>query len=194
MKLRNKRLVTALVAAFAVVFMAGSAFAFVSNGALVFTGTANIDAHLQLTITEANVTDGDWTVDARVDDHTDRAVNFSADFFAPNQRAAWAFVVENTGTMPALITDAPIEAIENFIYGGQNFDMSNQEVRFAWGQSAPIQDWNEVPTPQVVPVGESITLFVAVDFMPHGPSDFAGHVLYGAVTNTLSLSYVYAAQ
>ena len=51
MKMRNRKMISAVVAAFMVVIMAGSAFAF-GTGNLEFTGTASVDVELSVIIDE----------------------------------------------------------------------------------------------------------------------------------------------
>ena len=193
MKLRNKRLVTALVAIFTVVFIAGSAFAFSGNGPLEFRGTANVEASLQLEIVDYEVVRSYGLNPEVAITGDNRVANFSVNFDQPRQRAEFKFTVENTGTMPAHFTGADFaDPIVNLDHNA-TIDLELFEdlvVRYAWGQE---QAW--MPLPQeglVLNVGEQIVISVMMDFFHQYPPSlqgFDGSFINGYVENTLTLSY-----
>ena len=188
MKIRNKKIMTTLIAIFAVVFMAGSAFAFSGQG-LTFIGTANVDASLELLITGARATDGQWTVDARIvgDYENVREVNFAMDFTAPDQRAAFAFDITNVGTMPAHIYAVNIAEEIFSEYHGDILEqlVATNRIRFSWHDD---ENWTEFAVPVDLGVEEVVTLFVIVDFL-NLEENLDVHNLQGSVVNTLSLEY-----
>jgi len=156
MNIRNKKLINALVATFMVVLIAGAAFAFASRGPLVFDGVANINAELRVDIVEGfiqtsgtgvnfpqptgavitdpdnndavlvnvGVTNGEW-----VEFPTPlREVGFEINFHRPTPNTTFAFIIENTGTMPARIFDYDI------ITAVHNMDLP---------PDFPLEDWQE---------------------------------------------------
>ena len=113
MRIRNKRLVTTLVAAFLVVVMAGTAFAFSSNGPLSFEGTATVNADLELSIVGGRLAHPDFH--ERYDATASivhpynlvpgvKEAQFNVGFTRPTPPIIFYFDVRNTGTMPAVIT------------------------------------------------------------------------------------------
>jgi len=121
MKIKNKKRMNLLVALFAVVLMTGSAFAFVSNGALFFEGIANVNADLRLEIEQVAFFDQDsiWATPAGltrlpdeavswVVDPNGRSMTFTMDFDQPGYFRSITTSIENTGTMDAQIVDHTI--------------------------------------------------------------------------------------
>jgi len=110
--MRNKKRITAIVAAFMVVLLAGSAFALVSTGPLVFNGTAAVDAVLRLEIVHDDITVDD-TGTATLSMSNPGIVgykraDFTMSFNTPGQVVEFDFIVENVGTTPAEIDDIVI--------------------------------------------------------------------------------------
>lgn len=120
MKIKNKKRFNTIIAAFVAVFIAGGAFAFVAAGPLLFNGTANVDAELELSIMDAGINPRPPqpnTVASADMFHTPKSelgkgehqVSFSAILRAPGDNAHFVFKVENTGTMDAAIHDVTFE-------------------------------------------------------------------------------------
>jgi hypothetical protein len=119
-KIKNKKKINVIVAAFMTVFMVGAVFAFTAQSNLIFQGTSNVDAALQLLITDieymghpAHVNNG-ITIDTDIAavgiaGHNGmlgvRTVDFTVNFNGLNQAAQFAFTVTNTGTIPARVYD-----------------------------------------------------------------------------------------
>lgn len=111
MKLKNRKLINTLVACFVVVLMAGTAFAFVSQGPLVFQGTANVDASLTVEIVDYRVIDttsddANYNVTIALDG---KSATFNVDLTQPEEVFAIGFDIQNMGTLPAEIWDATFE-------------------------------------------------------------------------------------
>ena len=112
MKSKNKKLMTALVAVFMLVFVSGSAFALMSSGPLVFNGVANIDATLELLIVESDITHNAVRATVTPDNSNIgrgvKYIEFEVDFDQPGQYALFDFWYENVGTVPAQIDFATL--------------------------------------------------------------------------------------
>ncbi|MCL2411148.1 MAG: hypothetical protein FWC97_05835 [Treponema sp.] len=112
--MKNKKRLNILVAAFTVIFLAGSVFAFTAAGPLLFSGTANVNASLRVAINsqETKVTYADnvgiifedivYSVPS-IPNFYDVATMGVA-FTGMGNRVEVEFEVENIGTMPATVT------------------------------------------------------------------------------------------
>jgi hypothetical protein len=159
MNIRNKKFLNVLVATFMVVLLAGAAFAFASRGELVFDGVANVNADLRVEIVggrigtsgtghnlrqpvNAFITDpatglelvnvnvgnvnGEWVeFDNRL-----REVAFQIDFDRPTPNTSFSFVIQNTGTMAARITDYDITTLVEDLVMPDDFDFANWQTPF----------------------------------------------------------------
>ncbi|MCL2873485.1 MAG: hypothetical protein FWE29_00980 [Defluviitaleaceae bacterium] len=128
-KFKSKRQLTIMVAVFAVVFLASSAFAFVSASPLVFEGTVNVNASLSMHIIHFEVEHSDGVSGARTTPYRPnnpdgnlvnpmfppgiRSVDHYSVFSTPGDYIIWSFTVKNTGTVPTRIDS--IEIVERWI-------------------------------------------------------------------------------
>lgn len=142
MNLRNKKLINTLVAAFVVVVMAGSAFAFTSQGALIFEGTTTIDARLELAIVSGEMTGGQGLtpVGAGIVTTTfpTRTVEFTTEFDRPGSRVFFDFYVKNIGTMPANFTG--VEIVTEL--DGAPLTPAHPEWATIWGRTGGVYHGN----------------------------------------------------
>ena len=104
MKMRNKKLISAVVAAFLVVVMAGSAFAF-GTGQLQFTGTANVASELSVVIQDYVGFPVAPSLSGFAQVAPDgKSVTFDVGVFeVPGQYQTVWFTLENNGTVPARV-------------------------------------------------------------------------------------------
>jgi hypothetical protein len=122
MKIKNRKRLNFLIAAFLVVFLTGGTFAFVAAGPLLFQGTANVDAKLELSIMTAevnrdhnpnhgpNVPDDQFILPLPSEVGPGvHQVSYGVNFNAPGQNAHFKFQIKNTGTMDAEIYDVVFE-------------------------------------------------------------------------------------
>ena len=197
MKIRNKRLMTMLVATFAVVFLAGSAFAFRADGPLSFAGTANIDARLQLSIVEYEFAFDRYSDDVEIVTALGegvRNVEFTMEFTRPARRSV-DFYVENTGTMPAQLHAANIINDFSELTGIPADGIENDIVFYIWrdGNAMDFRADQQLNNMPVIEVGETFMVRVIVDFMGgpylNPPRIIDTHFLYGEVVSTLNLDY-----
>ena len=110
MKIRSKKMLTTLVAAFMVVVLAGSAFAF-GTGALQFNGTVNIDTALDVQIHQFVQPVG---LDATIAPDR-KSVTFRLGDIQPGEELRAAFTLFNEGTVPArldILTDLPATFVD----------------------------------------------------------------------------------
>jgi hypothetical protein len=114
MKIRNKKRTNILLAAFLTVFMAGAAFAFTAQSPLVFQGTANVDASLQLVImhdTDDLFNQVRATGPATFEMVTPKGpgyaqIDLTLDFTdVTNALGGYFIPIRNTGSIPVVITD-----------------------------------------------------------------------------------------
>ena len=120
MKIKNKKLVNGVIAAFMVILMTGAAFAFVSQGPLNIEGRANVDASLALAITNSNhygigvEADLELTIPVQAANGNGyRAAAMNVDFDGFGQSATYTFTVTNIGTVSAEIAPIALEFIPN---------------------------------------------------------------------------------
>lgn len=120
MKIRNKKLVNGVIAAFMVVLMTGAAFAFVSQGPLNFGGAAGVDSALALAITGSNHygigvdAELDLTVPVVAANGSGyRNAAMTVDFDGIGQSATYNFTVTNIGTLTAEIAPISLEFVPN---------------------------------------------------------------------------------
>ena len=99
MKLKSRKMISALVAAFLVVVLAGSAFAF-GTGTLTFGGTAYIQQNLNVNIDEAVFVRPGWEYTISPDRQS-VTFNVPVDLWTLENWQTFDFRVENTGTLPA---------------------------------------------------------------------------------------------
>ena len=218
MNLRNKKLINTLVAAFVVVVMAGSAFAFVNQGALVFEGTANVNASLELTLVSGSITRSGFThshpvrsffVGGYHDTWTGpaRTVSFVTDFDRPGQYVHYNIVVENTGTIPARLTGANfVNYLDGYLlqpghsgwylWGARNaHGVPLSVVAHLW--SAEGVNWSDMQGAEnfaVLKPGDTISVRATVRFLTgYGAAAIEdlgiGHELQAHFVSTLSLDY-----
>lgn len=121
MKIKNRKRLNFLIAAFLVVFLTGGTFAFVAAGPLLFQGTANVDASLALNIIEAKInpnpsgdtkntlTENHVTVGNHLISSDGHTVTFGANLSSPGDEVNLVFTVENVGTMDAQIYAVDVE-------------------------------------------------------------------------------------
>ena len=209
MTLRNKKLLNMLVAAFVVVVMAGSAFAFVSQGPLAFTGTATVDASLELAIMSGQIhhhgyphmrPGGASFVGGYHDTWTGpaRAVSFITDFDAPGQSVSFNFVVENRGTIPAVINYVDITTNVGpghplyGLVGANEYPISI--LLHMWEMDGV--NWNEMQGAAnvVLEPGETVGVQANVRFLTDMDASQLealniGHELVGEFVTTLELEY-----
>jgi hypothetical protein len=129
MKIKNRKRLNFLIAAFLVVFLTGGTFAFVAAGPLLFQGTANVDAELEISIMQAGMTSHSNLPAAvggnatnlpngaiRLNQHLlskgTHQVAFELDFTAPGQFAHFFYNIQNTGTMDAEVYRVKLELFE----------------------------------------------------------------------------------
>ena len=217
MKMRNRKLLTTLVAIFTFVLLAGSAFAFTSQGPLIFQGTATVDASLELSIVEGVLGSPDlherYNATARVIQPTYgfrqgvREANFEVGFTRPTPSIPFHFTVENTGTLPAVITGVNfVNYLDGYLLqpGHSGWDL--------WGQvnahGVPFSivahmwyvgdyNWSDIENAVdelVLQPGESAFVGAYVRFLTGwGAADIAnlgiGHELKAEFVSTLTLDY-----
>ena len=214
MKIRNKRLMTILVTAFAVVFMAGSAFAFTMRGPLVFQGTANVNALLELSIVEVTNEPAQSVLNrynaTAVVIHPyafapgNKLAMFEVGFTRPTPQLIFEFRVENTGSMPAVITGVDISKMLDGMPLADHPDYAFWSQTTAHGipfsvvahlWSTDEQNWSNVTDEEgrVLQPGESSYVRASVRFLSGwGAADLPLIDRYEIVAqfqSTLSLAY-----
>ena len=114
-KLKRKKQLNIIFVVFVLTFFVGTAFAFVSDGPLEFSGTSNVAASLRMDVVRAVPTGtylyagtdhgvGDTT--SRSQPHGVKNVRHEVSFSdKPGQHVYWRFTIRNNGTMPAEITE-----------------------------------------------------------------------------------------
>ena len=202
MNLRNKKLLNTLVAAFVVVVMAGSAFAFVSRGALTFQGVANVNAEIELQInyfTEHYIHPNREAFERHPVVLQPRHVLFGADFTQPGQRAVWRGYIVNTGTMPARITD--IELVPYVLTGGgvppaasfyAAMPRLNNEIPWgSWDDNARFDMLipGDFPMGLILQPGDRLQILTRLDF--NWDAEFTGYAVYNRTDFRLNVSYAH---
>ncbi|MCL2411147.1 MAG: hypothetical protein FWC97_05830 [Treponema sp.] len=157
----KKRHLTAITILFALVFLAGSAFAFVSAGPIFLNGTANVNASLQLLIVQVDTAystmSQPWINPSVLTSDFSGSlgslfVEHYAKFDNPFQYVEWRFWIENVGTIPARITQVNFEELTNSLYQG-----------FDWGFDIQV-DQSLMGT--VVEPGDKVEMVIRVDWNP----------------------------
>ena len=212
MRIKNAKRMNFVLAAFLAMFLVGTAFAFSAQGPLNFAGVANVDARLQLLITNGVVDHIRGNPDAptaRIDTYIPpgategvREVAFTTDFTGQNQEAFFIFTVTNTGTMPAVLTG--FEQDKFVTPGGEVFGApagyTFEDVVAEWvvltmhwyNYTHWIDVENETGT--IIQPGESVEIAALMEFARF---DKYGHYyegppfygLQGSVVHTLSMTY-----
>ena len=181
MKIRNKRLTSVLISIFAIVFMAGSAFAFTAEGPLRFAGTSNVEANLELVIVRGyaeptwdNITRARVPTTIEGSNHernnpwtgSERSVEFETSFNRAGQASNFFFTVENMGTMPAVIESIDVV---NTVLDGYRYDPDELVEVLNQYWHANRGHWSEIPngtaTPIVVQPGETVIISTTVQFL-----------------------------
>jgi len=158
MKIKNKKKLNLIIAAFLTVFVVGSAFAFVSQGPLVFQGTANIEALLLLEIADYDVADvSDYATINNIEIHDGRKLaTWEMNFTRPNQFVYINFDIENVGTIDAEIYQVNLtaEILENGRTGGTVGAVTLDYLLETYGIWV---NWIDAVYPAVVSVGQYVT-------------------------------------
>ena len=196
--MKNKKLTSILITVFAVVFMAGSAFAFVSQGPLIFQGTVNVNAELLVEIDAVRVRGNPNNLNVTYGTDGRTATFTVRDFHARGQRVEMEFDIINNGTMPAVVTAVDIDNYFNLRSNHDPadpyaYDFSNgYEIRFAWIERPNFYpDFQAYFEDRELAPLERATIQVIIDFFhPYsGNSTFEGNRIEGYVINTLSIDY-----
>ena len=210
MKIRNKRIMTALVAVFAAVFLAGSAFALTARGPLVFQGTAAVDTTLQLVILNGPVpgtfiaTHTNWTnvpttaVASDVKGPGFSTVTISMDFSnVLTGRARVTVPVRNTGSVPVIIDDVNVDLVGNdVIYEFENGDVIRLldlfDITTIWSMGGPtglvinaLDAEGTVFQPHPTNHHSGV---VTIEF-EFDATDFPGYSIIGELDFTVTVSY-----
>jgi len=196
---------TVLVAAFAVVFLAGSAFAFTGQGPLTFNGTVGVSALMQLEIVEIQPFGGGSAGADGVEVNPGlgvltegvRSVDFEMSFDAPVTRAL-LFTVENTGTLPAQLYDIGMDFDYGNLWGAESFDgviagpHAGALIRYLWRTQNGANAW-ELGSSITLNPGETVQFTVTVEILGGGHNhpipNLDSHFLTGYATSTLTLNY-----
>ena len=106
---KRKSILTMALACFMVLILAGSAFAF-STGTLRFTGTVRVDSQLRVEIISGSTIMQNFdspAIEIDISDCGSYADFWFYDgqyFFEPGQSVGITFILENKGTVPAIVT------------------------------------------------------------------------------------------
>jgi hypothetical protein len=121
MRIKNKKRLNTIIAVFVAVFAAGGAFAFVSAGPLLFSGTAAVDAELAVHIVHSETRPfvdthnlfANYTTptDYYINEPTNNRHNitFGVTFTQPYQVIHFVHKIKNEGTMDAKIVDVKFD-------------------------------------------------------------------------------------
>jgi len=193
MKIKNRKKLNAFIAIFMVVFMAGSAFALTSQGALLFNGTVHANADLELNIVEffpigasdpqprslhadeEIVIDSPWLHWEILPGN--RAAEFDIEFFRPNQHITFATVIRNVGT-----THADIYDLDLFSYAavpGVTFRVEIHEDE-DWGSPSNILVPGGNHPVETLEPGQELWARITTEFLADGP--IPGHVIDTGLT------------
>jgi len=156
-KLQKRKRLNVVIIFFAMSLLAGSAFALVSAGPLIFSGTSHVDASLQLLIVRTDIKHNTTAVPLAEQANSASGslyVYHNAIFDAPQQFAEWTFWVKNTGTIPAEIDFVKMEVI------------SDSDPNFDWGFDIRITNI-EALMGKIINPGEEIGLNVLAEWNPN---------------------------
>jgi len=132
MKIRNRKKLNVIIASFMAVFLVGGAFAFVSQGPLVFQGTANIDARLQveivtgtpqLNVSATRFNQGDLFPSFSLEDPRHLGyghMNMGLETTGVSGFVQFNIPIQNTGTIPAIFSGLTLEYDYDVIYDFDN--------------------------------------------------------------------------
>jgi|GEM_PF-1971023 len=137
MKIRNRKKLNVIIASFMAVFLVGGAFAFVSQGPLVFQGTANIEARLQVEIMNGSPLavrvrplsldgvhgGGELIPSFSVQDPRFQGfghLNMLVETAGVTGVAEFMIPIQNTGTIPAIFNGLTLEYDYLYVHGHNN--------------------------------------------------------------------------
>ena len=163
--MKNKQILSALVACLTVVLLAGTAFAF-GTGNLTFTGTINVQTELSVSIVGALDHDQRY-VEARILNYgkEGRVIVNEGALMRPGDYANATFVIRNDGTVPAVLSNMRYETF----YEGRNplenlWPYVDLQAWFVVGPGIPPTLFDpRLHVPMTLAVGEEVTLTVRVE-------------------------------
>ena len=210
MKIRNKKLINIVVIALSVAILGGAAYAFTADGPLAFSGTANVDARLEVSIVNGEVLQHGYEnlrpEEAKINSWFGKGqynADFDIKFVAPGTSVGFMFEIENTGTMDAIVSsdDIVIDTTGD-LAGIKNFEIVGflWEYPAAWGQDVWF-DGNihpELPSDDAITLapGAKAVVYAYARFFAGWPDlaerdswPYESNEMQGSLTSTLTLNY-----
>jgi hypothetical protein len=188
MKIKNKKKMNVIIAAFMTVFMVGAAFAFTAQSNLIFQGTATVDASLQLVImhdtddviNQVRATGPATFEVSQVKGPGYAQIDLTLDFTdVVNALGGYFIPVRNTGSLPVVITGLDlVNWVNPYIgWGTYLYDLITITTSIEEGDAIGM----------VIQPGEGFMLIASFNF---DASDFDGWYIDNAVLEfRLELEY-----
>ena len=189
MKLRTKKWVGTLVAAFMVVLLAGSAFAFIGRG-LTFRGTASVAANLELVIVGHDVTESAHAelVNYVVISPDRRTATWTMNFTLPQEFVYVTFDIQNVGTIDAAIAPGTGLTVEVWDENANAFVVTDLDDLLA-----DYGIWvNWVEMVNVIPAGAPAVTDAMMTQTYFFDNDFQGYAINTMVRFTYRIAYTMA--